>query len=71
MPPSDAGASPSYSEGYRSKFMAVFDKLVQELTAESLKNPDISPGIQRLEEVRFTLCHLYMYQIEIEYIGEQ
>ena len=50
-PPTDAGASPCYSENYRSKFMAIFDELVQELTVEGLKNPEISPGIQRLEEV--------------------
>ena len=32
--------------------MAVFDELVQELTEEGLKHPEIAPGIERLEEVR-------------------
>ena len=51
-PTPDTGAPPpTYSECYRSKFMAVFDELVQELTEEGLKHPEIAPGIERLEEV--------------------
>ncbi len=41
----------SHSEGYRGLFMAVFHDLVKELTEDGLKNPEISDGIQHLQEV--------------------
>ena len=41
----------SLSEGYRRQFTAAFDGLVAELTEEGVKNPEISDGIQHLEEV--------------------
>jgi farnesyl diphosphate synthase len=39
------------SEGYRSLFMDVFPQLVEELTDDGVKNPEISVGIQHLKEV--------------------
>ncbi len=42
----------SHSESYRGLFMLVFHDLMKELTEEGLKNPEISDGIQHLQEVR-------------------
>ena len=41
----------SHSESYRGKFMAVFQGLLHELV-EDVKNPEVSDGIQHLQEVR-------------------
>ena len=41
----------SHSEGYKGKFKAVFQDLLQELTDGGLKNPEVSDGIQHLQEV--------------------
>lgn len=42
---------PSYSESYKDMFFGVFPELVEELTADRLKNTEISDGLQHLKEV--------------------
>ena len=41
---------PSYSDSYKDLFFGVFPELVEELTADRLKNTEISDGLQHLKE---------------------
>lgn len=42
----------SFSENYKALFKEKFPELVQELTEDGLKDPEISDGIMHLQKVK-------------------